>query len=75
MLNANLAPVNLRRELRGRLDALKAKATQLKVVEKPKLSQLSGEAEVLLYNRPTDLKRAEELVQQYAAAIISGDWE
>lgn len=75
VLNANLAPVNLRRELRGRLDALKAKATQLKVVEEPKLSQLSGEAEALLYNRPTDLKRAEALVQQYAAAIISGDWE
>ncbi len=75
VLNANLAPVNRRRELRGLIDALAAKAAQMQVVEKPKLSGIYKELSEILYARPTNLGRAEELVKQYASILHNGSWD
>lgn len=75
VLNANLAPVNRRRELRGLIDALAAKAAQLQVVEKPKLSAIFKDVSEALYSRPTDLARAEALVKQYATILHNGTWD
>ncbi len=57
--------LNLRQELRGRLSALQAKAQAKQKIEDPALSQLAQKAERSLYSRPTSLKQAETLVQQY----------
>ncbi|WP_193197382.1 hypothetical protein [Nostoc sp. MG11] len=62
---ANSAPLETRRELRGRLDALKAKALARGLIEDPHLAQLAEEAKQLLYTRPTALDKAAELVSRY----------
>jgi hypothetical protein len=49
----NKAPLELRAELRGRLDALKAKALARGEAENATLSQLAEDAKRLLYTRPT----------------------
>lgn len=62
---ANKAPLELRAELRGRLDALQAKALARGLAENATLSQLAEDAKRLLYTRPTPLDKAAELVTQY----------
>jgi hypothetical protein len=62
---ANRLPVITRQELRGRLDALKAKALAKGMVEDPILTDLSERAKHLLYTRPTPLAEASDLVRQY----------
>ena len=62
---ANRRPLETRRELRGRLDALKAKALARGRAEDPILADLSAQAKQILYTRPTDLTKAIELVTQY----------
>ncbi|MDZ8051219.1 MAG: hypothetical protein RMX68_018245 [Aulosira sp. ZfuVER01] len=62
---ANSALLESRRELRGRLDALKAKALAKGLIEDTKLSNLAEQAKQLLYTRPTALDKAAELVSQY----------
>jgi len=62
---ANKAPLELRAELRGRLEALKAKALARGLAEDATLSQLANSAKRLLYIRPTALDQAAELVSQY----------
>ena len=62
---ANKAPLELRAELRGRLDALQAKALARGLAENAILSQLAEDAKRLLYTRPTPLDKAAELVTQY----------
>jgi hypothetical protein len=62
---ANKAPLELRAELRGRLDALQAKALARGLAENAILSQLAENAKRLLYTRPTPLDKAAELVTQY----------
>ena len=64
-LTANNAPLQLRQELRGRLDALKAKALARGLAEDPILSELAEKAKQLLYTRPTPLDKAAELVTLY----------
>ncbi|AFZ25435.1 hypothetical protein Cylst_3280 [Cylindrospermum stagnale PCC 7417] len=54
-----------RRELRGRLDALKAKALVRRLIEDAILAELAQQAKELLYMRPTPLDKAAELVSQY----------
>lgn len=66
---ANKAPLELRAELRGRLDALQAKALARGMAEDATLSQLAADAKRLLYIRPTPLEKAAELVTQYEKAL------
>jgi hypothetical protein len=62
---ANRYPLELRRELRGRLEALKAKALARGQAEDPILSDFSAQAKQILYTRPTDLSKAMELITAY----------
>ncbi|MBR8838421.1 MAG: hypothetical protein DSM106950_31565 [Stigonema ocellatum SAG 48.90 = DSM 106950] len=62
---ANKAPLETRSELRGRLEALKAKALARGLAENATLTKLAIHAQQLLYSRPTPLNQAAELVSQY----------
>jgi hypothetical protein len=62
---ANLTPVRLRRELRGRLDALKAKAVAKGKSEDVELSTLSKQARDTLQTNRTSLDQAEQIVRDY----------
>jgi hypothetical protein len=64
-LIANRLPLDTRQELRGRLDALTAKAVAKGKVEDAQLTDLGAQAQQVLYNSPTDLSVAIELVRQY----------
>ncbi len=65
----NLGLLQTRQELRGRLDALKAKATAKGHAEDVQLAKLAEQAKQLLYTRPTPLKQAEETVKQYEVLL------
>ena len=58
-----------RSELRGRLDALKAKARAYSIVEEKGLMALAEQARNLLYNRPSALDQAASLVSEYEAKL------
>ena len=60
-----------RLELRGRLDALKAKARVYGLSEREAFADMAGKAEALLYARPTDLNRAADSVVAYER-MLSG---
>lgn len=62
---ANKAPIELRAELRGRLDALIAKALARGFVEDAILQELAQQAKQILFTRPTPLDQAAELVGKY----------
>lgn len=64
-LAANRLPLDTRQELRGRLDALTAKALAKRRVEDPILVDLSLQARQVLFTSPTDLDVAIELVRSY----------
>ena len=64
-LAANRAVVETRNELRGRLDALKAKARARGRAEDQGLVKLAQSAEALLYTRPTALDQAADAVTSY----------
>lgn len=64
-LAAHRRPLEIRRELRGRLDALKAKALSRGMIEESGLVDLAEQAHQLLYSRPTPLARSASLVSQY----------
>jgi len=68
---ANRAPLETRQELRGRLDALKAKALARGLAEDAILTELAHNAKQLLYTRPTPLDQAAELVTQYEKRLNS----
>jgi hypothetical protein len=70
-LGLNRAPLELRRELRGRLAALKAKAAARGRVEEPELARLAERASALLYSRPTPLDEAAGLVKEYEMRLNS----
>ncbi len=57
--------IQTRQELRGRLDALKAKALARGLAEDPTLADLAEQAKLLLYQRPTPLNQANALIAQY----------
>jgi hypothetical protein len=63
--------IQTRQELRGRLDALKAKALAKGFAEDMQLSALAEQAKQILYTRPTPLKQAEETVRQYEIMLNS----
>lgn len=64
-LAANRAPIETRNELRGRLDALKAKARAYGVAEHDRMIELSQQAETLLYTRPMPLDLAVAAIARY----------
>jgi hypothetical protein len=66
---ANNAPLELRKELRGRVNALKAKAQAYRVEEDAALRELASEAEALLYVRPTPIDRACDVVTRYQTLL------
>ncbi len=65
----NRAPLELRRELRGRLAALKAKASARGRIEEPELARMAERANTLLYMRPTPMDEAVNLVSEYEATL------
>jgi len=62
---ANQKPVLLRRELRGRLEALKAKAVAKGKSEDADLSRLGKQARTMLQTNPTSIDQAEQMVREY----------
>jgi hypothetical protein len=68
-LEKNRVPLDLRRELRGRLSALKAKALARGVSEDEKLAPIAQKAGELLHARPTPIEEASWLVAQYEARL------
>jgi hypothetical protein len=74
-LAANLAPIEARDELRGRLKALRAKANACSARSNsfdPKVGQLGDQIEGILYSQPSDLKKAATLLSAYDTAINLG---
>ncbi len=68
-LAANRLPLDTRQELRGRLDALTAKALAKGKVENPLLTDLAVRARQVLYSSPTDLTVAIDLVREYERGL------
>jgi len=61
----------MRSELRGRLDALRAKARAYALSEDHELLALAEQAKTLLYSRPTPMSEAAALVSAYEAKLNS----
>ncbi|MCC3417354.1 MAG: hypothetical protein JGK12_19170 [Microcoleus sp. PH2017_01_SCD_O_A] len=61
----NQTALEMRQELRGRLQALQAKALAKGMAENEQLSQIAQQAKQLLYTRPTPLGQAIQLVSEY----------
>jgi DNA-binding transcriptional MerR regulator len=68
-LRANRLPLDTRQELRGRLDALTAKALAKGKAEDPVLTDLATQAREVLYSSPTELDLAIYLVRQYERGL------
>jgi hypothetical protein len=71
-LAANMAPLEARDELRGRLKALRAKAdahAARGIWIDAKATRLGDEAKQILYSQPADLERAAALLSAYEAAV------
>jgi hypothetical protein len=68
---ANRAAIDERNELRGRLDAYRAKANRIGRAEDVDLTARYDEAHDALYTAPTDLATAAHLVQCYQQAIAA----
>lgn len=66
---ANNAPLATRKELRGRLEALKVKAVARGLAEDPTIAELAENAKQLLYTSPTPLDQALDLVSRYEKKI------
>ncbi|MEU9557235.1 hypothetical protein [Streptomyces fumanus] len=73
-LTAVTAPLAVRAELRGRLDAYKAKVARHGLAEDPELVEKYEKARRMLWSAPCDLRVAEEAVLRYqrAAAELLG---
>ncbi|GHH11946.1 hypothetical protein [Streptomyces rubradiris] len=74
-LTAVTAPLAVRAELRGRLDAYKAKVARHGLAEEPLLVERYDAARRMLWSAPCDLRVAEQAVLRYqraAAELIGG---
>jgi hypothetical protein len=71
-LMARTGLLDRRLELRGRLDAFRAKAERLGLAENLELAGLHTEAYTLLYTSPTDLPAATRAVNRYQQAVQEG---
>lgn len=67
-LSAVTAPLAVRAELRGRLDAYKAKVAQNGMAEEPVLVERYDAARRMLWSAPCDLRAAEQAVLRYQQA-------
>ncbi|MFD7956294.1 hypothetical protein ACFV4X_22720 [Streptomyces ardesiacus] len=67
-LTAVTAPLAVRAELRGRLDAYKAKMARLGHAEDPELAEKYEKARRMLWSAPCDLRVAEQAVLRYQRA-------
>jgi regulator of sigma D len=56
-------------ELRGRLIAMKAKASFMGRAEDPALCTIEAKAEKVLYSRPTDLQVSQQLIGEYERSL------
>jgi hypothetical protein len=63
------APLDQRDELRGLLDAYRARAARHGVAESPPLAAVHQAARDLLWSAPCDLVAAEQAVRRYQAAV------
>jgi hypothetical protein len=68
-LTSVTAPLAIRAELRGRLDAYKAMAARLGVSEDPELIERYDQARRMLWSAPCDLRAAEYAVMRYQQAL------
>ncbi len=68
-------PIALRQELRGRLDAYRAKAYSLGKGEDAHLDRLYRAAREVLYTAPCDLAGAERRLAAYQAAVLASPVE
>jgi hypothetical protein len=68
-LAVNRAPLATRNELRGRLDAYRAKAYRLGLLEDARVAGLYARAQGALFTAPTDLDEAEQMVLRYQQAL------
>jgi hypothetical protein len=74
-LTAVTAPLAVRAELRGRLDAYKAKVARHGLAEDPELVEKYEKARRMLWSAPCDLRVAEQAVLRYqhaAAELLGG---
>lgn len=69
-LTAVTAPLAVRAELRGRLDAYKAKVARLGYAEDPFLIERYDAARRMLWSAPCDLRVAEQAVLRYQHAAV-----
>ncbi|MET9775617.1 hypothetical protein ABZ023_15415 [Streptomyces sp. NPDC006367] len=67
-LTAVTAPLAVRAELRGRLDAYRAKVARLGFAEDPELTEKYEKARRMLWSAPCDLRVAEQAVLRYQRA-------
>lgn len=67
-LTAVTAPLAVRAELRGRLDAYKAKVARHGLAEDPVLVERYDAARRMLWSAPCDLRAAEQAVLRYQQA-------
>jgi hypothetical protein len=70
---ASRAPLIQRDQLRGRLDAYRAKAHGLGLDEDRDVSEAYERAQAALYAAPADLASANELVEQYHDLLSTDD--
>lgn len=68
-LTAVTAPLAIRAELRGRLDAYRAKVARLGMAEDPVLIERYDQARRLLWSAPCDLAAADRTVLRYQQAV------
>ncbi|WP_030758945.1 hypothetical protein [Streptomyces griseus] len=68
-LTAVTAPLAVRAELRGRLDAYRAKAVRLGGAADPFLTERYDTARRMLWSAPCDLRAAEQAVLRYQRAV------
>ena len=69
LLRASRVPIEARNQLRALLDAYQVKAKRLGVLEDPEVADAYGRAQAALYNAPTDLNRAAQLVRAYQEMV------
>ncbi|GAA3169961.1 hypothetical protein GCM10010451_18200 [Streptomyces virens] len=69
-LTAVTAPLAVRAELRGRLDAYKAKAARHGCAEDPELVERYEKARRMLWSAPCDLRAAEQAVLRYQWSVM-----
>jgi hypothetical protein len=63
------APIEARNQFRALLDAYQVKAKRLGLLEDPQLADVFARAQETLYNAPTDLALAAELVRSYQRGL------